>query len=628
MKSLCYLFSMALFGFYSLEAAAHNYKVVGNCGGLPRIDVSTPAGLCVGLVADGFRFPRTLVEYARDKFVVVDMGGWAPKSGAVWRLEKLANGSYKKSLIFDKVDRPHGSAMGPDGKIYIGVIHSVIRFDPLASHPTSTLETVVSNLPVDGRHPLTAIVFDKQGNLYVNRGSASDNCEKAEGVLPDPKAPCPETQGAAPRGVIRRYELAGADRRALPFTNYAAGLRNSMAMAIHPQTGVFVQGENARDSIDLVDPSINDVEQPKEEINIIEKGGHYGWPYCYNAASPSPEYPNANCSQYRQPTIILPSHVAPLGMAYYTGSLLPSWYKNALFVTYHGYREYGQKLVALQTNAAGVPVGEPFEIINNWSKKGTQPLGNPVGVTVASDGSLYIVEDKNGDVLRVFYDAREGNGIPKPGLTSSGGSVDSQIAARCVDMASRSDLFTAVQREVIDPLCTSCHGGGVGNAGNIRLAKCDDIGNAERLLVPRAGMKNAFVLSHNFGNSELYKRLEGKTPGLPPMPSGGVAPEKLALVKRWIESGAPLPGRDVRGPGSATTVNITKLKRRPFASGDLLPAELCIVAAGTSLDYKERVVFGEGHVRLRLEQPFAGCVSLGREVFVFEKHFQFKDGIR
>ena len=69
-----------------------------------------------------------------------------------------------------------------------------------------------------------------------------------------------------------------------PHQVYARGLRNSMAMALHqnfPDAGyAFLQGENARD--------LPDIFKPNEEINTIEQGRHYGWPYCYDLSTPSP----------------------------------------------------------------------------------------------------------------------------------------------------------------------------------------------------------------------------------------------------------------------------------------------------------------------------------------------------
>ncbi|QRO00460.1 PQQ-dependent sugar dehydrogenase [Archangium violaceum] len=531
------------------SAQTGKYTASGNCDGLPRIDVTTPRGVCVGVVADGFRFPRTVTTLADGSLVVVDMGGWVPRKGSLWRLTPdAASHTYVKRKLLDGLDRPHGSAIGPDGLLYVGEISRVIRVNPDAADPASTKETVVDELPTDGRHPLTAILFDKQGYLYVNRGSASDNCEATKGYRNAKGRTCPEAQGHSARGVIRRYALTGPNRTAPRWMNYAVGLRNSMAMAIHPESGLFVQGENSRDSINKADSTLDDRTEPREELNIIVPWQDYGWPYCYDGNKASPEFKGFDCSRMRQPALQLPAHVAPLGMAYYSGGMFPDWYKGKLLVTYHGYRDFGQKLVAIPTDATGKPTGEPFEIIKGWYKKGSQPLGSPVGVSVARDGSIFLVEDKNGTVLRLFFDPSQGDGIPAPGLSVNPGK-DADQDARCRELATRDDSFSRIQRDIIDPLCTSCHGAAGGNAGNLRLARCDDIGNAQRLLAPRPG-HSPFVIPRDL-KSELYLRLQGTTPGLPPMPAGGLSPEQLEVVEGWIQEGAPVPSAQKAGTGKA-----------------------------------------------------------------------------
>ncbi len=527
-------------------AQTGKYTSNGSSDGLPRIDVSTPRGVCVGVVADGFRFPRSVTPLADGSLVVVDMGGWVPKRGSLWRLTRdAATRTYVKRKVLERLDRPHGAAVGPDGLLYIGELSRVFRFNPDAADPAATMETVVADLPVSGRHPLTALVFDKQGYLYVNRGSSSDNCEVSKGYRPANGRFCPEAEGHSARGVIRRYALTGPNRTATRWTNYAVGLRNSMAMAIHPESGLFVQGENSRDSINKLDRSLDDRTLPHEELNIITPWQDYGWPYCYDDNKASPEFKGFDCSRMRKPALLLPAHVAPLGMAYYTGGMFPDWYKGKLLMTWHGYRDFGQKLVAIPTDAVGKPVGEPLEVINGWYRKGTQPMGAPVGVAVGKDGSLFLAEDKNGTVLRVFFDPTKGNGIPTPGL-SVNPSKDPDMEARCQELATRDDAFSRIQRDIIDPLCTSCHGAAGGNAGSLRLARCDDIGNAQRLLAPRAG-RSPLVVSKSL-KSELYLRLQGTTPGLPPMPAGGLSPEQLEEVAGWINQGAPVPV--ARTPGA------------------------------------------------------------------------------
>ena len=377
------------------------YQTNGTCDGLPKLDVDTPAGFCVGLVSEGFKFTRGIAPLANGDLVVVDMGGWVEKKGSVWLLTKKEKG-YVKTRLLSNIDRPNGIANGPDNKIYVGAIDRIFRFD--LANPSASMEDVVggksgvADLPTSGLHPLTSMIFDHDNNLFVNVGSETNICSKA-----DTTKACPETTGDNPRGTLRKYTMR--DGKVKSAEIYATGLRNSMALAIHPSTGELWQGENSRDNINALNPKLKDAEFPHDEINLIKKGESYGWPYCYDNNLNAPEYAHWNCKAYTAPQVLLPAHAAPLGMLFYTGQLLPTKFQNNLIVGFHGYRDTGHRLMAYPFNTAGKPEGTPIELIGGWGKAGA-PLGAPVDVKMATDGSIYITEDRNGTVLRLIYTAK------------------------------------------------------------------------------------------------------------------------------------------------------------------------------------------------------------------------------
>ena len=159
-----------------------------------------------------------------------------------------------------------------------------------------------------------------------------------------------------------------------PHEIFARGLRNSMALAVHPQFPdagyAFMQGENGRD--------LPDIFKPNEEINALEKGRHYGWPYCYDLTTASPEYkaflqtrtPYQNlCTNnaiYKQPYSLLPPHAAPLGMFYYQGDKFPGVERQAV-VGLHGYRPTGSRVIFYDVDAKGFPVISPAPVHYNVS---------------------------------------------------------------------------------------------------------------------------------------------------------------------------------------------------------------------------------------------------------------------
>lgn len=382
------------------------------CGGLPRMAVTTAPGFCLGLVAERLNAPRGLLALANGDIVVAAMGSWEPGHGAVWLLRRAARG-YAATRLFDRLDRPNSLALGPDGKVYVGMVGRVARFAPGDAQPV--LSDVIGGasgvaaLPGTGRHLLPSILFDRKGNLVVGVGSASDHCENAEGAMA-PGAVCAERNGPGGLGVIRRYAMRWPAGQAVQWEVLARGLRNSMALAIDPRSGALWQGENGRDAIQAAMPALkNDDELPHDELNAIVRGADYGWPYCYDEGLPSPEYPAADCRRARAPARLLPAHAAPLGMTFYTGSQFPAGFAHSLLITYHGYRKHGHRVVALLDQGKDGPLGASVTLVSGERKRGAggrsgKGLGAPTGIAAAADGSVFISDDRGGIVARLVYE--------------------------------------------------------------------------------------------------------------------------------------------------------------------------------------------------------------------------------
>ncbi|MES2324113.1 MAG: PQQ-dependent sugar dehydrogenase [Pseudomonadota bacterium] len=385
------------FGFALLATAIE--AGAATCGGFPRLDVKTPDQFCVALLADKFDFPRGIQPLPNGDLIVVDMGSWEANVGSVWLL-KPGDGAYQRTRLLNGLDRPNGIVLGPDGLVYVGVVGRIFRFDP--RDPRGTMKDVIDALPGTGRHGLTTMRFDQRGDLFVNIGSASDHCEGADGSAPVSTALCGEAQGPNAKGVIRKYAMQWPAGTVGKFEVYAEGLRNSMALAFHPANNALWQADNARDAIQVAMPGLkNDNDLPHDELNLVRKGRHYGWPYCYDDNQASPEYPAAKCSAYQAPERLLPPHAAPLGMVFYTADQFPAKYKGSLVIGFHGYRQYGHRLVALLPDKKGEPRGRMVNLIHGWSRKPKQDMGAPVDVKLGPDGNIYLVEDRPGRVIRL-----------------------------------------------------------------------------------------------------------------------------------------------------------------------------------------------------------------------------------
>jgi len=350
--------------------------VARDCDGWPAVSLETPEGLCVGLVvhsdspgvAEGrgpFR-PRTLVEDPAhaNVFWIVDAGGRRDRAGRLFRMDASTR-PPTTTRIAERLDRPHGSAIGPDGWLYVGEVQRVVRFDPGASDVLASREIVIDDLPtqIPGRdrirfHPLSAFVFTPDWDLILNRGSSTDHCAESLAVEPATQARCHDEAEGTAALVHYSHSVDASGRHVWTSPRVIArGLRNSVALSAHA-SGLVLQGENGAD--------FPEADRPREELNRIaldRPEQHFGWPYCYDRDRADERWtgadfacdPGENAS-YVPPHLLLPAHGAPLGLAYYDDGPLEAL-RGTLLVTLHGYRPTGHRLLALPVDALGPPAG-------------------------------------------------------------------------------------------------------------------------------------------------------------------------------------------------------------------------------------------------------------------------------
>ena len=373
------------------------YRTSGDCDGFPAVALTTAPGLCMGVVAEGLGHARGVAAIDNDVFVV-DMVAWESRKG---RLLKLSNGGrHAPEVVLHDLNQPNAVVRGPGRTLYIGITGHVLQVDPYATDPAASARVIVDGLPGTGRHPVPSLAVGSDGALFVNVGSATDNCHAAGGRLPDPKAACPETLESPPRGSVLRFPARATAWHAGEQPPYARGLRNSMAMAVLPD-GKLAVAVNSRDGINHAAPALSDAALPHDLLTVLQPGGDYGWPYCYDQRVPSPEYPGFDCASKLPPDLLLPAHSAPLGMLVYRGDKLPGL-AGKLVIGYHGYRTTGHRLVAVALGPDARPTGSPVELVTDWEQRdGSHPQGSPVGLVEMADGSVLVAEDHSGALLRL-----------------------------------------------------------------------------------------------------------------------------------------------------------------------------------------------------------------------------------
>jgi glucose/arabinose dehydrogenase len=102
----------------------------------------------------------------------------------------------------------------------------------------------------------------------------------------------------------------------------------------------------------------------------------------------------------------LSSHVAPLGLAFYTGASFPPMFRGGAFIGEHGSwnrNQYNGYKVVFIRFAGGRPVGKPIDFVTGFLNDKGEARGRPVGVTVDRTGALIIADDVGNAVWRVSY---------------------------------------------------------------------------------------------------------------------------------------------------------------------------------------------------------------------------------
>lgn len=356
-------------------------KIV-NTTGMP---LTLPPGFSISVFAEGLGKPRDL-EIAPDGVLLVSI----PEQGRVIGLPDADNDGRADRVVtvVDGLSRPHGIAV-QHGGITIAENDAVVSYDYLGMDRGVANRKKLADLPSGGGHGTRSLLLDINeidSKLLVSVGSSCNVCNE------DDKR----------RAAVHRVTKEGLE----PF---ATGLRNAVFMAVHPVTGDIWTTEMGRDLLGD--------DTPPDEVNIVRKGGNYGWPTCYgknvvdHAFHPDDHvHVRPDCMvPFGQPSHIdLPAHVAPLGLAFIAPAHhWPSEWDYDLLIAEHGSwnstTPVGYQVVRVDLDERGERVGDITPFITGWLTKDGRALGRPVDLRLAGD-VLYISDDKAGVVYRVGYE--------------------------------------------------------------------------------------------------------------------------------------------------------------------------------------------------------------------------------
>lgn len=357
-----------------------------------------PPGFTITRYAEGLEEVRSVVFSPAGVPFVTVMNRQGREAGKVLALpDDDGDGRADRTvLVLGGLDRPHGIAFH-GGYLYVAEPDTVWRLKDVDGDllPDEQVAVITGMAQVFG-HLARPLVFDDAGRLLVAVGSTCNACKEQD----------------VRHGAILRYDLDSGRAPGDPGEIFATGIRSSVGITFRPGTQELWALDNGPDHLGR--------EQPPDLILRVEQGVRYGWPYCYGdrvpditvqdnpAVGPPDDGPVETFCRDRAgaPEVVLPTHVAPLGVVFYTGQRFPQEMRGDMFVTLHGshgfVNRYGYKVIRIPFRD-GKP-GQPQDFITGWAPPGADIwIGRPLDVEEAPDGSLFITDDGLGYLYRVDY---------------------------------------------------------------------------------------------------------------------------------------------------------------------------------------------------------------------------------
>ena len=232
-------------------------------------------------------------------------------------------------------------------------------------------------------HYGSRVTFGPEGYLYMTVGDRQFKNFGPEHVAQDRGNDLGTTLRLGADGSIPA-DNPFVDEEAAQDAIYSYGHRNAQGLDVHPETGAIWESEFG--------------ESDGDEINVIERGGNYGWPIADEGCTYGTGQP-IGVSHADREDVIAPvfgwpcgeDGPAPSGMAFYDGEAFPAW-QGDLFVGGLA----GQRLVHLGIDGQDVTLREPLVADRGWRVR---------AVAVGPEGGLYLaIDDGSAPIVRLLPD--------------------------------------------------------------------------------------------------------------------------------------------------------------------------------------------------------------------------------
>lgn len=340
-----------------------------------------PPGFSVSLYAADLPRARML-RFTPDGDLLVSR----PHAGDILLLRRDRDGDGHPDgieTVVEGLKRPQGMDFAGDW-LYVAESDRIgrLRFDSPRGAAVGDYEPVVEGLTDNGNHWSKTLRIGPDGRIYLTQGSSCNVCEEQD----------------ARRATMMRFDPDGGGGEI-----YATGLRNSVGFAWAPWSGDLYATDNGRDLLGD--------DFPPCELNRIQQGGFYGWPYFNGDNLPDPTMgpdPRAGERQPLAPAHPFRAHTAPLGILFPDTTGWPDRYHRSALVALHGSWNRrspdGYKIVSLHWSKRGI---RERDFLIGFELEG-DVVGRPVDIAQGPDGAIYVSDDYAGAVYRIVRGESQG----------------------------------------------------------------------------------------------------------------------------------------------------------------------------------------------------------------------------
>ena len=260
-----------------------------------------------------------------------------------------------KSVLLDHLNSPFGVALvGND--LYVANTDAILRFPFTPGQTKITAPGRRSSTCPAGlinHHWTKSLTASPDGSkLYAGVGSNSNIQERG------------------PEAETNRAAIWEVDPKTGAYRVFASGLRNPNGLTFYPGSNTLWTVVNERDELG---PNL-----VPDYLTSVRDGAFYGWPYSYYGQHVDPRARPQRPDMVAKaipPDYALSSHVAALGLAFYTGASFPAMFRGGAFVGEHGSwnrTELNGYRVVFIRFAGGRPVGKPMQFRHRLSRSERQ----------------------------------------------------------------------------------------------------------------------------------------------------------------------------------------------------------------------------------------------------------------